>query len=107
MHILQKQSLISKKKKCSHLKFEKYSIQRLNLITGLQKEGCKIVNANTDGLIIEPHGSWSSICDKWEQMLNLKLERKHIKELEQADVNNYRALYSDGTKVLKGAKYKE
>jgi hypothetical protein len=77
------------------------------LITGLQKEGCKIVNANTDGLIIEPHGSWSSICDKWEQMLNLKLERKHIKELEQADVNNYRALYSDGTEVLKGAKFKE
>lgn len=77
------------------------------LITGMQKEGCKIVNANTDGLIIEPHGSWSSICDKWEQMLNLKLERKHIKELEQADVNNYRALYSDGTEVLKGAKYKD
>ena len=77
------------------------------LITGLQNEGCKIVNANTDGLIIEPSGNWSAVCEKWETMLNLKLERKHIKELEQADVNNYRAVYSDGVEVLKGAKYKE
>lgn len=77
------------------------------LMTGLQKVGCRIVNANTDGLIMEPAGDWNSICEKWEQMLDLRLERKEISELEQADVNNYRATYHDGKVVCKGAKYKE
>lgn len=77
------------------------------LITGLQEEGCEIINANTDGLIIKPMGNWNSICTKWEEMLDLKLERKKIKELEQSDVNNYRAVFEDGKVVNKGAKYKE
>lgn len=77
------------------------------LIEGLQKEGCQIINANTDGLIIKPSGKWAAICDKWESMLDLELERKVIMELEQADVNNYRAIMENGTEVRKGAKFKE
>lgn len=77
------------------------------LIDSLQKQGCEIINANTDGLIIKANGNWKQTCDSWEQMLDLTLEHKHIKELEQADVNNYRAVYEYGKEVRKGAKYKE
>ena len=77
------------------------------LITGLQAQGCEIINANTDGLIIKANGDWKPVCKKWETMLDLTLERKHIKEFEQADVNNYRAVYDDDTEIRKGIKFKE
>lgn len=76
------------------------------LITALQDVGCEIINANTDGLIIKPDGAWFSVVTRWQEQTRLTLEAREILELEQADVNNYRAVYSDGTVVRKGAKYK-
>lgn len=79
------------------------------LITNLQEHGCKIINANTDGLIVDVNlaSAWMSACKVWEKNTGLTLEMKEIKTLEQADVNNYRAEYKDGTVVCKGAKYKD
>ena len=77
------------------------------LIGGLYSTGCRIVNANTDGLIIEPAGNWRNICDQWEAQTGLKLTFKTIAELEQVNVNNYRATMSDGTVINKGEKFKQ
>lgn len=75
------------------------------LIGGLTSTGTEIINANTDGLIVKPNGSWHNICEQWEQNTGLHLTYKPIKHLIQANVNNYRATMPDGTVVNKGEKF--
>ena len=75
------------------------------LIGGLANAGCKIINANTDGLIIKTAGNWKTICEQWEKNTNLSLTYKPIAKLEQLNVNNYRATMFDGTVVNKGEKF--
>ena len=42
----------------------------------------------------------------WIDFANIPLKIKDIETLEQADVNNYRAMFYDGTIKTKGVKFK-
>lgn len=79
----------------------------------LEGLGYKTIQINTDGIMVyqrfggayRPQGFQDTI-DEWTRLFDIPLSVKDIKHLEQADVNNYKAVYPDGTIILKGAKYK-
>ena len=81
------------------------------LITVLKEKlldvGAKIIQINTDGIMIQPNGSdYFSATREWIDFANIPLKIKDIETLEQADVNNYRATFYDGTIKTKGVKFK-
>lgn len=61
---------------------------------------------NTDGLeMLIPEGSkqqYLDICAEWEQITKLKLEHDEYQKLFLGDVNNYIAVYKNGTTKCKG-----
>lgn len=80
------------------------------LVTGLQAKGCDIVNLNTDGVMFtydraDPF-EVKSFVKKWEAAFGLSLTQKTYVEFQQADVNNYRAVDTDGNVIAKGKKFK-
>jgi DNA polymerase elongation subunit (family B) len=81
------------------------------LITILKEKlvdaGAKIIQINTDGIMIQAHDSkYFDATREWIDFANIPLKIKDIDKLEQADVNNYRATFCDGTIKTKGVKFK-
>lgn len=69
-------------------------------------EGIKIVQINTDGLMVECNKSdykkLSEICEEWQERTGFELEEDTIAKIAQKDVNNYIEVQSDGTAKAKG-----
>lgn len=81
------------------------------LITILKEKlvdaGANIIQINTDGIMIQAHGDgYFKATKEWIDFANIPLKIKDIETLEQADVNNYRAVFCDGTIKTKGVKFK-
>lgn len=81
------------------------------LITVLKEKlvdaGAKVIQINTDGIMVQAHGEdYFNATSEWTDFANIPLKIKDIEILEQADVNNYRATYYDGTTKTKGVKFK-
>jgi len=76
--------------------------ERLMRITGLQ-----MVQVNTDGLTIRiPRTMTNSVkiaCNEWQSKTGLNLEQAVYNSMMIRDVNNYIAVYEDGSTKRKGA----
>lgn len=74
---------------------------------------CRVIQSNTDGLIIEIPDSDEAfymvddICYEWESRTNMSLGIDIISEIYQKDVNNYLWIDEDGGIERKGAYLKE
>lgn len=83
----------------------------LQLIEALSDRGFKLVQSNTDGLIYEYDESRKDeleyIVRDWEQRTRMTMEFDYIDVLYQRDVNNYIAVFSNGTIERKGGVVKE
>ena len=71
----------------------------LSLIEKMDHAGAKIIQANTDGVIVthppdDPHVA--SAVKQWQQRSNLNLECTEIDTFGQRDVNNYMAVAKSG-----------
>lgn len=79
----------------------------LMLIEMLELCGVQVVSANTDGIVTKCHRSLTAIRDDvirhWAMTTGFKTERNAYRMLASRDVNNYVAVYADGTTKLKGA----
>lgn len=85
----------------------------LDLIEKLEPH-CKIIQSNTDGILIElPDGSDETfykiddVCHEWEKRTGLILEFEEFKRVFQKDVNNYIVVTHDGKYHSKGAYVKK
>ena len=80
------------------------------LVMGLQSKGCNVVNLNTDGVMFSYDRAdpfeVNSFVKRWESAFGLTLTQKTYVEFQQADVNNYRAVDTDGNVITKGKKFK-
>lgn len=80
------------------------------LVMGLKSKGCDIINLNTDGVMFTYNEAdpleVNSFVKKWESVFGLTLTQKTYTEFQQADVNNYRAVDTDGNVITKGKKFK-
>lgn len=67
--------------------------------------GLQLVQINTDGLTVRKlrNIDIQPICDWWEQITGMTLERAIYKRMAIRDVNNYLAEYEDGKTKRKGA----
>lgn len=78
----------------------------LMLAEKLTQIGCRIVQANTDGLFVllkkDKYSKVDSICREWEQLTKLTLEEDRFKAMYQCDVNNYFAITEDNKVKEKG-----
>ena len=82
----------------------------LDLIEKLEPY-CKLVQSNTDGILIKCHMKDFNIIDdlayEWEQRTGLELEFEFFKKVHQKDVNNYIIIDKDGNYKSKGAYVKK
>jgi hypothetical protein len=64
----------------------------------------KLLQANTDGVFFttEDEAKVDAITKEWEKRSRLEMEKTIIKKLVQRDVNNYLALFDDGSVKAKG-----
>jgi hypothetical protein len=61
----------------------------LDLIEHLESH-CKLIQSNTDGLIIEyTDDDIKPICEEWAERTGMKLSYEYFDRIYQADVNNY------------------
>lgn len=78
----------------------------LMLAEKLTQIGCRIVQANTDGLFVllkkEVYSKVNSICREWEQLTKLTLEEDHFKAMYQYAINDYFAITEDNKVKEKG-----
>lgn len=78
----------------------------LMLAEKLTQIGCRIVQANTDGLfVLLKKGVYSkvnSICREWEQLTKLTLEEDRFKAMYQYAINDYFAITEDNKVKEKG-----
>lgn len=69
-------------------------------------EGLKVVQLNTDGIMIEfddkDYDRVLDITDEWQQRTGFSLEEDKIKAIYQKDVNNYVEIASDNSVKAKG-----
>lgn len=68
------------------------------------------VSANTDGLIVKLHGNEpevKAICKEWEARTGMGLGYDRMTKIIQKDVNNYIAVFEDGSLECKGAYVKK
>ena len=69
--------------------------------------GLRIVQLNTDGIMIEfddsQYADVIAILDEWQQRTGFELEEDKIKRLVQKDVNNYFLMFESGKTKTKGA----
>lgn len=86
----------------------------LDLIEKLERmEGFKLIQSNTDGLIIEipeteeAERQMKEICGEWEKRSMMELEYDKIDEIWQKDVNNYVFRFENGKYERKGAYVKQ
>lgn len=75
----------------------------LMLIEQLSELGCKIIQANTDGVFIlmkkDKYNDYKEICRKWEELTQLKLEDDQFEEFYQYAINDYIAVKSGYSKT--------
>lgn len=67
---------------------------------------CQIVQSNTDGLIVKLHGNEDevkTICKEWEERTGMGLGYDRMTKIIQKDVNNYVAVFEDGSLECKGS----
>lgn len=78
----------------------------LMLAEKLTQIGCRIVQANTDGLFVllkkDVYSKVNSICREWEQLTKLTLEEDHFKAMYQYAINDYFAITEDNKVKEKG-----
>jgi hypothetical protein len=78
----------------------------LMLAEKLTQIGCRIVQANTDGLFVllkkEAYSKVNSICREWEQLTKLTLEEDRFKAMYQYAINDYFAITEDNKVKEKG-----
>ena len=78
----------------------------LMLAEKLTQIGCRIVQANTDGLFIllkkDVYSKVNSICREWEQLTKLTLEEDRFKAMYQYAINDYFAITEDNKVKEKG-----
>lgn len=72
----------------------------------LKIEGLSVIQINTDGVTvncpIEKEKQYYNVCKKWEEKVNLTLEYVNYRAMHIRDVNNYIAVYADGSIKTKG-----
>lgn len=68
------------------------------------KKYCKLIQSNTDGLIIEPHNIQRvhEIIEDFSKRFNLTFSKTKIRKIVQRDVNNYAIQTEDGKIKAKG-----
>tara|TARA_R110000851_G_scaffold41011_2_gene103148 strand:+ start:644 stop:2503 length:1860 start_codon:yes stop_codon:yes gene_type:complete len=73
----------------------------------LADEGIKIIQINTDGILVKVTKDERILLDKWckrwETLTKLKLDYDHFKVIVQRDVNNYSGTFTDNSTKEKGA----
>ena len=78
----------------------------LMLAEKLTQIGCRIVQANTDGLFVllkkDVYSKVNSICREWEQLTKLTLEEERFKAMYQYAINDYFAITEDNKVKEKG-----
>lgn len=78
----------------------------LMLAEKLTQIGCRIVQANTDGLFVllkkDAYSKVNSICREWEQLTELTLEEDRFKAMYQYAINDYFAITEDNKVKEKG-----
>lgn len=78
----------------------------LMLAEKLTQIGCRIVQANTDGLFVllkkDAYSKVNSICREWEQLTKLTLEEDRFKVMYQYAINDYFAITEDNKVKEKG-----
>lgn len=78
----------------------------LMLAEKLTQIGCRIVQANTDGLFVllkkDAYSKVNSICREWEQLTKLTLEEDRFKAMYQYAINDYFAITEDNEVKEKG-----
>ena len=78
----------------------------LMLAEKLTQNGCRIVQANTDGLFVllkkDIYSKVNSICREWEQLTKLTLEEDRFKAMYQYAINDYFAITEDNKVKEKG-----
>lgn len=78
----------------------------LMLAEKLTQIGCRIVQANTDGLFVllkkDIYSKVNSICREWEQLTKLTLEEDRFKAMYQYAINDYFAITEDNKVKEKG-----
>lgn len=78
----------------------------LMLAEKLADLGCRIVQANTDGLFVllkkNVYSDVNKICREWEQLTKLTLEEERFKAMYQFAINDYFAITEDDKVKEKG-----
>lgn len=78
----------------------------LMLAEELVLSGCRIVQANTDGLFVlvkkDNYNKLKEICSSWENLTNLVLEEDRFKAMYQFAINDYFAITENDTVKEKG-----
>ena len=78
----------------------------LMLAEKLVELGCRIVQANTDGLFVivkkAKYESFKNICSDWEKLTHLTLEEDRFKAMYQYAINDYFAITEDNKIKEKG-----
>ena len=78
----------------------------LMLAEKLTQIGCRIVQANTDGLFVllkrDAYSKANNICREWEQLTKLTLEEDRFKAMYQYAINDYFAITEEGKVKEKG-----
>lgn len=69
-------------------------------------EGLRIVQLNTDGIMVECNradlGKLDEICDEWQKRTGFELEEDSVMKIAQKDVNNYIEVQPSGEVKEKG-----
>jgi len=77
----------------------------LALIARLQREGIKVLSANTDGILCYVHkdqrDKFTNIYQQWENRSGYNLEETHYSKYVRRDVNNYIAIDTDPNEAPK------
>lgn len=72
----------------------------------LTQLGCRIIQANTDGLFVllkkSVYDSVNKVCREWEQLTKLTLEEERFKAMYQYAINDYFAITEDDKVKEKG-----
>ena len=70
-------------------------------------ESLRIVQLNTDGIMVECHpkdlGKLDEICEEWQTRTGFELETDSVIRIAQKDVNNYVEAQPDGSTKAKGS----
>lgn len=78
----------------------------LMLAEKLTQLGCRIVQANTDGLFVllkkDVYSKVNNVCREWEQLTKLTLEEERFKAMYQYAINDYFAITEDDKVKEKG-----